>query len=1414
MPCTDTYTPPAPLPDGAYTLRVESATHSAPRSFTVDRTDPVVRIDSRPTDPTNDSNPEFRFSANEPATFRCTLVGPGHTNDPATECDNGEAFYRDLESGRFTFTVTAKDAAGTSAQAQFAFTVNPLLPDNPAITFPADDPHHQAERTVTLRGTGGDGSSIVVEENGQRVADPVTVAAAQWERVLTGVTPGSHTYAVHAENAAGATAAVTRTVIIDSGPAVTFDTTPPPFTHDNTPTFVFSASAPAAFRCALDSAPLTSCSSPAMLDPVADGAHSFTVVATGEAGLSGDPATYAFVVDTRAPDPPTLTGPSGPTTATSAEFTFSAEPDARFECRLDAESSAACTSPTSFSALSESTHSFAVVAIDRAGNRSEPATRSWTVDHTAPAPPVIADPAEDAWLATPAFDVGGSAEPGATITLFAGTDPRGSATATATGAWTIALTAVADGTHRYTARATDAAGNASGSPERTVRVDTDPPETTITAAPGPLTNDATPEFAFTSDEPGATFQCRIDGGGFAPCPGEFGPLAEGAHTVTVRAVDPAGNVDPTPEERTFTVDLTAPAVPVLEPLDPQTRVPQVTLKGTADPLTTVRVFDGEALVGSPEASESGAWELPLTLAEGRHELTARAVDRAGNASAPTAPVSVTVDTIAPSLMVEVDRVISAHPTFTIDSDAAFTCTVDGAAVACAASFTPALADGPHTLSVVATDLAGNTTAKQVAFTVDSAAPTVSYSDGPPPDTNEATPRFTFAADEAGVTFRCSVDTEPEFDCDSPLTLPELQDGPHRLQVIATDAAGNSGPPASRSFAVDTKAPALDLSGPSGPTADNTPTFTFTAESEASTSCALDDVEGPCTSGQPLAALPDGTHTFRVIATDRAQNRTPREVVFRVDTRTPTATISGGPSGTVDAKTIVFAFRADESGVTFQCSLTDPSGKTNTEPCDGGLYMKDLKNGPYTFAVVATDAVGHVSAPARQAFIVAHDGPRARITLGPSGPTNEPAPFFAFDGPADAGRYECVIRRGNTPVQGPVECRPETGFRAEPLTVEGTYTLAIQAFTDDEDPGPLVIRTFVLDVTAPVASINAVPTSPTREPVFAFGSNEAGTLRCRLDYGAYTACGSPYAPRLGDGPHTLTIVAVDPAGNSSAPVSYLFTVDATPPPAADVTPNVQGNTASFSFTSGTLCRLDGPAGEGTFTACSSPRSYSGLAPGIYRFTVRTSDEAGNTADATREFSLTAAAAATPTATPSPRHVATPSPTASFQQSIVIRPVSGKILVKRPGSTAFVALERTSTLPLGTTVDAKSGRIQLTSEPARGLAPQKAIFYGGIFLITQPGTTIDLKLVEPLASCASKKATKLPKLRRAWGAGKGAFRITGKYSSATVRGTTWLVQDSCSGTLTRVKVGVIAVRDNITRKTILVRAGKSYLAKPRR
>lgn len=83
--------------------------------------------------------------------------------------------------------------------------------------------------------------------------------------------------------------------------------------------------------------------------------------------------------------------------------------------------------------------------------------------------------------------------------------------------------------------------------------------------------------------------------------------------------------------------------------------------------------------------------------------------------------------------------------------------------------------------------------------------------------------------------------------------------------------------------------------------------------------------------------------------------------------------------------------------------------------------------------------------------------------------------------------------------------------------------------------------------------------------------------------------------------------------------------------------------------------------------------------------------------------------------------------------------------------------------------------------------------------------------PAAATAKRKPTVV---RALWGKGKGRFRTQGRYASATVRGTFWLTADRCDGTLVLVKQGTLAVRDFTRRRTVSVRAGRSYLAPARR
>jgi hypothetical protein len=193
--------------------------------------------------------------------------------------------------------------------------------------------------------------------------------------------------------------------------------------------------------------------------------------------------------------------------------------------------------------------------------------------------------------------------------------------------------------------------------------------------------------------------------------------------------------------------------------------------------------------------------------------------------------------------------------------------------------------------------------------------------------------------------------------------------------------------------------------------------------------------------------------------------------------------------------------------------------------------------------------------------------------------------------------------------------------------------------------------------------------------------------------------------------------------------------------------------------------------------------------------------------------------TPPATPAPV-LAPPAPPVAGK-SVVVRVVSGTVRIKRPGHR-YVALTDAANIPVGSLVDTRKGRVELTSAAdTGGKKLQTAQFYDGIFQIKQsvprkkPKTAnaliTDLLLRDEIArsQCAPLKRTrsaavdkkKGPKgvLGKLWGNGKGTFRTTDKYSSATVRGTIWLTQDECDGTLTRVRRGVVSVRDFKRKKT---------------
>jgi hypothetical protein len=133
----------------------------------------------------------------------------------------------------------------------------------------------------------------------------------------------------------------------------------------------------------LDGGSWVACSSPQNYTSLSEGSHTFEVKAVDQVGnVDPTPASRSFTVDTTPPDTTILSGPSDPTSSTSASFTFScSEAGCTFECRLDGNPWTVCTSPKNYSGLTNGPHIFEVRARDQAGNLDPtPAVWNFTVN--------------------------------------------------------------------------------------------------------------------------------------------------------------------------------------------------------------------------------------------------------------------------------------------------------------------------------------------------------------------------------------------------------------------------------------------------------------------------------------------------------------------------------------------------------------------------------------------------------------------------------------------------------------------------------------------------------------------------------------------------------------------------------------------------------------------------------------------------------------------------------------------------------------------------------------------------------------------------------------------------------------------------------------------------------------------------
>jgi hypothetical protein len=181
-----------------------------------------------------------------------------------------------------------------------------------------------------------------------------------------------------------------------------------------------------------------------------------------------------------------------------------------------------------------------------------------------------------------------------------------------------------------------------------------------------------------------------------------------------------------------------------------------------------------------------------------------------------------------------------------------------------------------------------------------------------------------------------------------------------------------------------------------------------------------------------------------------------------------------------------------------------------------------------------------------------------------------------------------------------------------------------------------------------------------------------------------------------------------------------------------------------------------------------------------------------------------------------------------ETLNVDPGKGDVTVKLPGASGSVPLKHGASVPVGSVLDTRHGQVTLNTVPREDGVKQWATFSGASFQVLQQKTgtpTTDIRLRGgSFASCGRSRTgssifgrvfaagnSRSHKVRSLWGRGKGHFRTRGRNGAATVRGTIWLTQDRCDGTLVRVRRGLVGVSDFKKHKTVAVPAGHSYLAK---
>ncbi|EHX7787244.1 non-fimbrial adhesin SiiE [Salmonella enterica] len=810
--------------------------------------------------------------------------------------------------------------------------------------------------------------------------------------------------------------------------------------------------------------------------------------------------------------------------------------------------------------VGEGKHTLTVEATDKAGNKTTQQL-DFIIDTLLSEPTIVLDSTDDSGtkgdhltnVNKPTFLLGNIDADARYVTVevqHGGTKEVLTATKDATGNWSVTPTGTwADGDYTLTVRVEDEAGNEKHSASLTVTVDTQITIDVIelvndNGIPGDnMTNDAHPQFRVTVPGDVNEVSLSIDGGVTwvkatqSATPGVWnytwpGTVPDGDYTLNVKATDNAGNT--VTETLHFTIDTTlSTPVIVLDSADDSGvhgdnmtnhTQPTFALQHIDDDAVrvTVSVEHGGVTTTFDATKDAGGWTFTPTgaWADGDYTLSVSVEDKAGNTSH-SASLTVTVDTQIAINNIELvndsgipdDNLtnnVRPHFQVTVPTDVnVVRLSIDGGKTWFNAtqSATPGVWDytwladvgeGKHTLTVEATDKAGNKTTQQLDFIIDTllSEPTIVLDNTDDSGTKgdnltnvnkptfllgniDADARYVTVEVQHGGTKEVLTATKDATGNWSVTPTGTWADGDYTLTVRVEDDAGNVKYSAPLTVTVDTQITidVIELVNDNGIPGDNLtndvrPHFRVTVPGDVNeVRLSIDGGNTWVRATQGTAGIwdytwpkdvTDGLHTLTVEATDKAGNKTTQTLDFTIDTRLSTPTIAmdsrddtgaigdhitsvkrpGFTIGNIDADAHSVILRITQGGNSQEVTLTQVGGQWRFTP------DADWADGSYTLTVEVTDNAGNVRQSTPLVVTVDTQTSITDITLvndhgvPDDNLTNSTRPQFEITVPADVNSVQLSIDGGANWVSATQGIEGVWGYTWPTDMGDGKHTLTV------------------------------------------------------------------------------------------------------------------------------------------------------------------------------------------------------------------------------------------------------------------------------------------------------------------------------------------------------------------------------------